>query len=121
MAAILDFTLKIYVPLNTFWYIFKILLPDDLENQIKRVSKLLQFVSGDPIICHRLLLFTLYTTPLRKIISRHNVCHHLYADDTQIYIILSRSEPEMALALLQDCLFDVGDWMRSSKLKLSSS
>ena len=27
----LDFTLKIYVPLNTFWYIFKILLPDDLE------------------------------------------------------------------------------------------
>ena len=31
MAAILDFTLKIYVPLNTFWYIFKILLPDDLE------------------------------------------------------------------------------------------
>ena len=26
------------------------------------------------------LLFTLYTTPLSKIISRHNVCHHLYAD-----------------------------------------
>ena len=31
-----------------------------------------------------LLLFTLYTTPLSKIISRHNVCHHLHADDTQI-------------------------------------
>ena len=29
MAAV--FTLKIYVPLNKFWYIFKILLPDDLE------------------------------------------------------------------------------------------
>ena len=29
MTAILDFTLKIYVPLNTFLYIFKILLPDD--------------------------------------------------------------------------------------------
>ena len=47
------------------------------------------------------------------------VCHHLYADDTQIYITLSKSEPEMSLALLQDCLFDVGDWMRSSKLKLN--
>ena len=34
--AILDFTLKIYVPLNTFWYIFKILLPDDLEIRLKR-------------------------------------------------------------------------------------
>ena len=47
------------------------------------------------------------------------MCHHLYADDTQIYITLSKSEPEMSLALLQYCLLDVGDWMRSSKLKLN--
>ena len=65
------------------------------------------------------LLFTLYTIPLSKIISRHNVCHHLSADDTQIYITLFKSEPEMLLALLQDCLLDVCDWMRSSKLKLN--
>ena len=65
------------------------------------------------------LLFRLYTTPLSKIISRHDVCHHLYADDTQIYITPSKSEPEMSLALLQDCQLDVGDWMRSSKLKLN--
>ena len=45
------------------------------------------------------------------------MCHHLYADDTQIYITLS--EPEMSLALLQDCLLHVGDWMRRSKLKLN--
>ena len=31
MAAILDFTLKIYVSLNTFWHIFNVLLLDDLE------------------------------------------------------------------------------------------
>ena len=30
------------------------------------------------------LLFTLYTTPPSSVISRHNICHHLYADDTQI-------------------------------------
>ena len=63
------------------------------------------------------LLFTLYTTPLSKIISRHNVCHHLYADDTQIYITLSKSESDMSLALLQDCLLDVGDWMRKGSTK----
>ena len=65
------------------------------------------------------LLVTLYTTPLSKIISRHNVCHHIYADDTHIYITLSKSEPEMSLALLQDCMLEVGDWMKSSKLKLN--
>ena len=31
MAAILDFTLKIYPPLNRFWYILKILPQDNLE------------------------------------------------------------------------------------------
>ena len=37
------------------------------------------------------LLFTLYTTPLiSSVISRHNICHHLYADDTQIILCLSR-------------------------------
>ena len=65
------------------------------------------------------LLFTLYTTPLSKIISRHNVCHHLYADDMQIYITVSKSLPEISLALLQYCLLDVGDWMKSCKLKLN--
>ena len=65
------------------------------------------------------LFFTCYTTPYSVIISRHNVCHHLYAEDTQIYITLSKSEPEMSLSLLQDCLLDVGDCMRSSILKLN--
>ena len=36
------------------------------------------------------LLFTLYTTPLSSMISRHNTCHHLYADDTQIYFIFPK-------------------------------
>ena len=31
MAAILDFYVENIVPLDTFWYIFKILLPDDFE------------------------------------------------------------------------------------------
>ena len=65
------------------------------------------------------LLFTLYTTPLSSVISRHNICHHLYADDTQVYLSLSKTDPEMSLSLVQQCLQDVSDWMIASKLKLN--
>ena len=37
------------------------------------------------------LLFSLCTTPLSSVISRHNTCHHLYADDTQMYLSLSKN------------------------------
>ena len=68
------------------------------------------------------LLFTLYTTLLSSVISRHNhdnICHHLYADDTQIYLSLYKTDPEMSLSLVQQCLQDVSDWMIASKLKLN--
>ena len=63
------------------------------------------------------LLFTLCTTPLSSVIS--NNCHHLYVDDTQIYLSLSKTVPEMSLSLVQQCLQDVSDWMIASKLKLN--
>ena len=65
------------------------------------------------------LLFTLYTTPLSSVISRHNIRHHLYAYDTQIYLSLSKTDHEMSLSLVQQCLQDVSDWMIASKLKLN--
>jgi hypothetical protein len=34
-------------------------------------------------------LFILYTTPLSTIISKYATNHHLYADDTQLYVFLS--------------------------------
>ena len=53
------------------------------------------------------LLFTLYTTPLSLVINRHHLSHHLYADDTQIYISLSTSDASSSLQQLRTCIDDI--------------
>ena len=66
------------------------------------------------------LLFSLYTTPLSKIIRLHpHIKFHFYADDTQLYIHLSHKNASSALAKLNACLRDVQEWMSLSKLKLN--
>ena len=67
------------------------------------------------------VLFTLYTTPLSTIIPSFDINHHLYADDTQIYMSLSVSNAKESLEKLQHCLMGVSAWMTGSKLKLHPS
>ena len=38
------------------------------------------------------LLFTLYTTPLSSLVSGHAIPHHLYADDSQLYVSFSSGD-----------------------------
>ena len=65
------------------------------------------------------LLFTLYTTPLSSLVSGHAIPHHLYADDSQLYVPFSSGDSAAALNGLQSCLASVQSWMSTNKLKLN--
>jgi hypothetical protein len=65
------------------------------------------------------LLFTLYTTPLSHVISDHSIPHHLYADDSQLYISFESQDSAISLNNLQLCLASVQRWMTANKLKLN--
>ena len=78
------------------------------------------------LVYPRALSLDLYFLPyillsLSHVIAEHDVEHHLYADDTQIYISLFGSEALESLSDLKSCLTDVFTCMTNSKLELNTS
>jgi hypothetical protein len=68
------------------------------------------------------LLFCIYILPLGKILKKHGITFHIYADDTQIYISFSASDSSKAsscLNILENCISDIRSWMAHNKLKLN--
>ena len=54
------------------------------------------------------ILFSLYTTPLSKVIQKHSgISFQFYADDTQLYVHLTHKNVASALDKLSCCLEDV--------------
>ncbi len=65
------------------------------------------------------LLFTLYTSPLSRVIADHSIPHHLYADDSQLYVSFTSQDSTSSLSNLQSCLSAIQRWMFMNKLKLN--
>ena len=57
------------------------------------------------------LLFILYTTPLSSLISASSVNHHLYADDTKLFIFLSTANFKNNIRYLEDTISKVSSWV----------
>jgi endonuclease/exonuclease/phosphatase family metal-dependent hydrolase len=67
------------------------------------------------------LLFVMYTTPLSELISSTNVNHHLYADDTQLFLSFSPGAHDFALASLQSTISSISTWMSANLLCFNPS
>ena len=66
--------------------------------------------------------FTIYTTPLGRIIQRHGLTYHLYADDTQLYMAFKPSDATSkcdAISRIEACVADIRIWKNDNFLKLN--
>ena len=52
-------------------------------------------------------------------IFEHAIPHHLYADDSQLYVSFASGDSAATLNGLQSCLTSVQSWMSTKKLKLN--
>ena len=64
-----------------------------------------------------LVLCTFYTAPLSSVVQTHNLDHHLYADDTLMYLSLATPDTNCSLSEFRDLIH----WMTNSKLKLNAN
>ena len=68
------------------------------------------------------LLFTVYTSKLFDIVSKHLQSVHCYADDTQLYLAFSpdvQGEDEAALHAMGACIHDLRNLMIEDRLMLN--
>ena len=65
------------------------------------------------------LLFVAYTAPMSTIADHFGVQYHQYADDTQIYVALSKDGINETTANLQNCLAEVHLWLSQNGLVIN--
>ena len=63
--------------------------------------------------------FTAYTDDLACLIHRHNLGHHLYADDTQLIDSVKIVDISSSISRLQLCIDEITTWCASRRLQLN--
>ena len=66
-------------------------------------------------------IYCMYTKPVSDIIQRHGLCHHSYADDTQLYMTMDHSNNDWrdGLARIELCVSEIREWMNQNMLRLN--
>jgi len=67
------------------------------------------------------ILFLLYVADLLKLIKRHQLVTHAYADDIHIYGFCRPSSVNCLADRVSACIDEVSSWMRSSRLQVNPS
>ena len=70
------------------------------------------------------VLFTIYTMPMQRIIRKHGVVYHNYADDTQLHVTYNSNvlgDMQRAVKQLEDCIAEIRAWMIKRMLKLNDN
>ncbi len=65
------------------------------------------------------ILFSIYNSGIRKIIEKHNICYHSYADDGQLYLTFSPKDSlpqEEANEKMMKCAKDVKSLISFNKM-----
>ena len=69
------------------------------------------------------LIFLIYLLPLGKLIGKHGLELHIYADDTQLYLAIkpiTQQAVDKGVGRLEGCLTDIYTWMSQNKPKLNA-
>ena len=67
------------------------------------------------------IAFISYTEDFNLIPQRHDLRHHIFADDKQIYDHVDVKDVGLALSRLQQCITEVQEWCSSRRLQLNAS
>ena len=62
------------------------------------------------------VLFTIYSAPTAEIARCHGLEVHLYADDTQLYLLCDAADTSGTVARIKSCVADIKCWMTANKL-----
>lgn len=64
--------------------------------------------------------FCVFSRPLTEICLHHGMQYHIYADDTQVYLIVEPTENwQDVSSRFTRCLYDMRLWMSTNMLKLN--